>query len=116
MSNKHRVLQLEQRLPQPSEKQIQQGVKDTLKRFGFRVWDTSQPFRAAITPGLSDLIAMGRGVVVFIECKSEMGRLTRAQRMFRDAVRENGGQYLEARSSADVVRWVESLPKRSALT
>lgn len=96
---------LSRRLPDPPEKVVQRSVKNVLRDLSFKVWDTSQPFRAAITPGLPDLIAIGHGRILYIECKSEMGRLTRAQRMFRDAVKENGGEYVVARSGADIVEW-----------
>jgi hypothetical protein len=38
-----------------SEKAIQRDVVGLYRSVGARVWDTSQPFRALITPGMPDL-------------------------------------------------------------
>jgi hypothetical protein len=98
-----------------TEKEVQRDVCAALRTLGFWFVDTSQPHRALITPGLADLIVMGRGVVAFIEVKAQRGRLSSAQKSFRDHVESNGGRYVVARSVADVVAWVESLPPRRAI-
>lgn len=99
-------------LAEPTEKEIQAGVKKILRDLGFWWVDNSQPRAAMVTPGLADLIVFGRGVLAFVEVKSATGKLTSAQRSFREHVVNNGGIYLVARSSADIVRWVESLPRK----
>lgn len=60
-----------------TEKQIQYAVKRLLAVARVVVYDTSQPFRAAITPGVPDLICFHRERgLFFIECKREGGRQT----------------------------------------
>lgn len=86
-----------------SEEEIQEGVKELLTTAGFAVWDTSQPFAAAITPGLPDLYAVGRGLCLWIECKSAKGVQSDAQKGFQKAVESNGGTYVLARHEEDVV-------------
>ncbi len=97
---------------EPTEREIQQGVKNVLRDLGFWFVDTSQPFKAAITPGLADLIVMGRGVIAFVECKTRTGRLSSAQMSFKAHVENNGGLYIVVKSSADIAAWVNELPKR----
>lgn len=97
-----------------SEKEIQAATKKALEVLGFEVWDTSQPFAAAITPGVPDLIVAGRGVVAFIEMKSANGTQSDAQAFFQMMVEANGGTYLLARSEADVIAWAEGIGMRRA--
>lgn len=66
-----------------SEKRVQHAVKQVLALHRIRYWDTSQPFRAAITPGLPDLLCIcPRRGLFFVECKAERGKLTAAQEEF----------------------------------
>lgn len=75
------------------------------------VWDTSQPFAAAITPGLPDIIIIRRGWgVLFVEVKRATGTLSDAQRAFRDACRGAGVPWACWRSEHDAVRWIEHAP------
>ena len=73
---------------------------------GFRIWDTEQDRPTRVTAGLSDLIAFGHGVTLFIEVKTPQGRLTEAQEAFGDAVAEGQGHYLVWRSVADAEAWL----------
>lgn len=87
----------------PSEKAVQTACKRYLRLVGAQVWDTSQPFRAAITPGLPDLLVfLPRQGLVFVECKAPGGRLTPAQRDFRDACQAAGVPYLVVTAAADL--------------
>ena len=81
------------------EQAIRLGIKKFLKQVGFAVWDCEQNRRTRVTPGLSDLIAFGHGVILFIEVKTDRGRLTPYQEGFGDAVAQNGGNYLVWRST-----------------
>lgn len=96
------------RPPDPSrtEKEIQRAIKMALRMIGFQVWDTSQPFKAKITPGLPDLFVTGRGITAWIECKSAKGKQSDAQRVFQDAVETNGGLYLIGRDEIEAVSWI----------
>ena len=52
--------------------------------------------------GLSDLVCIRGGRVVFVEVKTPTGRLSVHQEGFRGAVEMHGGEYLVARSIEDV--------------
>lgn len=84
-----------QRARVPTEKETQHAVRRLLASVGARVWDTSQPFRAKITPGLPDLLAFvpGRGLV-FIECKRPGGKQSPAQREFQAECEAAGVPYV----------------------
>lgn len=102
------------RLEDRTEKEVQRAIKSALRTLGFSVWDTSQPFKAAIMPGLPDLFATGRGVCVWIECKSAKGKQTDAQRVFQGAVEANGGLYFIGRDEVGAAKWVlDACAKRS---
>ena len=53
-------------------------------------------------PGISDLCAVREGTVLFIECKSASGRLSRAQEQFRADIENHGGTYVVCRSVDDL--------------
>lgn len=93
----------------PSEKEVQLAGVALLRQFGFAVYNLSQARRSKQTPGLSDSIVCGRGVVAFVEWKRSDGTQSDAQKGFESDVVSNGGQYVVFRSAADVVRWVEGL-------
>lgn len=67
------------------EKDEQNEVRKLLQAVGAAIYDTSQPFQAAITPGVPDLIAFvpHRGLV-FVEVKAPGGKPTQAQVEFRE--------------------------------
>lgn len=90
-----------------AEKAVQYACKQYLRLRGAAVWDTSQPMRALITPGLPDLVAFlprpdGGAELVFIECKAPGGRLSPAQAQFRAAALAAGVRYLVAASAAEL--------------
>ncbi len=82
-------------LPDASEASVQVGIKRLLSMLGVAYYDTSQPFRALITPGVPDLIAFhqGRGLF-FIEVKSRTGRQSKAQQQFETLCRRSGIPYI----------------------
>lgn len=79
----------------PSEKQVQADVNDLLGKIGCRVWDTSQPMRALITPGLPDLLVFHpkRGLL-FVECKAPGGKQSEAQEDFQRLCSRAGVPYI----------------------
>ena len=58
-----------------AEKREQHEIVKRLRAFGFRVWSTSQPRRAKVTPGLPDLIALHERapICLFWEVKRQVG-------------------------------------------
>jgi hypothetical protein len=51
-----------------------------------------------VCPGWSDLVVLAEGRVLFLEVKTPAGRLSPAQRAFRDVVREQGHGFAVVRS------------------
>jgi hypothetical protein len=78
-----------------SEKVVQTSVKRLLDLFNVAVYDTSQPFRAKITPGVPDLICFceKRGLF-FVEVKDEKGKQTPAQSAFECLANKAGIPYI----------------------
>lgn len=60
-------------------------------------------------PGLPDLQAIKDGRVVMIEVKTKTGRLSANQQAFQAAWEARGGEFVVARSSADVEHLVDCL-------
>lgn len=71
--------------PQAPEKRAQLLSKRLYGAAGCVVFDTSQPFRAAITPGVPDLLVFhpARGAFWFHEVKAGKGALSPDQRRFQ---------------------------------
>lgn len=78
------------------EKQVQADVVRLFRQFGGEVIDTSQPFAAAITPGLADLLVFfpRRHQMCFFETKAAGGRQSAAQQRFQGLVEACGGHYV----------------------
>lgn len=53
-------------------------------------------------PGISDLIAIKAGRVIFIEVKTQSGRQSEVQRQFELQLKASGGEYRLCRSLDDV--------------
>jgi hypothetical protein len=78
------------------EKAIQRDVVGLYRSVGAQVWDTSQPFRALITPGLPDLwvVIRARGyrarvlkhqsIAFWHETKRPGAKLSPAQKRFKE--------------------------------
>jgi len=56
--------------------------------------------------GFADLEVVAKGGIGYIEVKSESGRLTEAQKVFRDRVTPHGAKHCVARSIGDVVTFL----------
>ena len=54
------------------------------------------------TKGICDIIAIKDGEVIFVECKSEKGKLSQSQKEFCDTIISHGGHYIIARSIEDM--------------
>ena len=83
------------------ETKIRLAIKRFSKQMGFSVWDMEQNRATRQTPGFSDLVLVGHGLILFVEVKTPKGRLSAYQKAFRDAVTENGGTFLVWRSVRD---------------
>lgn len=81
--------------PHTNEAETQERIVQALEVLGIVVYDTSQPFRAAITPGLPDLICFcpDRGLF-FVEVKKPVGRQTKAQKAFQRYAEAAGIPYV----------------------
>lgn len=55
------------------------------------------------TPGSPDIIVVKDGFFIGLEIKAGSGRLSPAQKDFRDMIKANGGEYHEIRSIDDVI-------------
>lgn len=75
-----------------------------------RVWvyDTSQPRRSMVTPGLPDLILVGFGTITFVEVKTPTGTMSWAQRLLAAVSKREGVPYLIWRGPEDVLEWWNS--------
>ena len=76
------------------EQKIRLEIRKFLKDVGFSVWDLEQNRKTRQTPGFSDLVAFGHGLILFIEVKTETGKLSEYQEVFAYEVRANGGTFL----------------------
>ena len=61
------------------------------------------------TAGVSDLIVLLRGEVVFVEVKTAKGRQTPEQKKFQEAVELLGFRYLLWRSLDDAIKFVREI-------
>ncbi len=119
----------------PSEREIQKSILDWLQLKGIFAWKASStgiydqkrgafrknPHTAGVAdiigiiqgavvhsiPGMISHIPCNAGVFLAIEVKAAKGKLSIAQQSFRDAVRLNGGLWIEARSLEDVIKALE---------
>lgn len=83
------------------EAQIQIDIKDYLQYHGWFVFKIHQQGKYAFR-GISDLIAVKNGITVYIEVKTDKGRLSPDQIRFMDEIKNHGAQYIVARGIDDV--------------
>lgn len=74
-------------VPGLSEKQFQQQVTDLCGWLGLRYYHTYDSRRS--NPGFPDLLIVGSRTI-FVELKSESGRMSRAQREWMEALDASG--------------------------
>ncbi len=82
------------------EKEIRGQVKDYLRWKGWFVFHVLQGLGSY--PGISDLIAIKNGRVVFIELKTARGRQGEKQKEFQADIEAAGGEYLIVRNIEDL--------------
>lgn len=87
--------------PKIKESVIQTHIKRYLQYKGWFVFKNHQSLGSY--KGVSDLTAIKNGVVLWIEVKTEKGKLSEDQNRFRDDMIHAGGNYFVARSIDDVV-------------
>ncbi len=79
-----------------TEKELQTAVIDACKLFGWAHYHTFNSRRSVA--GFPDLVLV-RDRIIFVELKSENGRLTLEQQAWGDAIRDAGGNWLLIRPS-----------------
>lgn len=82
------------RVRRAPEKQEQARIRVLLTALRFSIYDTSQPFHPAITPGVPDIIAFGVTEMIYVEVKAPGGKLSPAQLLFRANCARTGTPYL----------------------
>jgi len=87
------------------ETDIQKEMKDLLKRFGFFVFKIHQESRGKkmCHRGVSDLIAIKNGQVIFVEVKTRTGVQSDDQKIFEKDIKSHGGTYILVRSLDELV-------------
>lgn len=93
------------------ETEIMRGVRDYLQIMGWFVVRIQQGLGAH--KGIADLVAIKDGITVWIEVKTERGRLSEHQKLFADSIEKAGGKYFVVRSIDDAVRLEKSLSQVS---
>lgn len=89
------------------EKHILKEIKDYLGYTGWRVIRQHQSLGSE--KGISDLIAIKDIITLFIEIKTEKGRLSKYQEAFKKSVEEKGFLYITARQYEDVEIVIKNL-------
>ena len=85
------------------ENLVKEQIKDYLNIMGWSHFPIRQGL--GCYKGLCDRIAIKNGKVLFIEYKSQKGRLTSDQEKFKKYIEMHGGIYVEARSYEDVTKY-----------
>jgi len=85
------------------EQEIQRDIIKLLKDKGFYVFKNQQGFGSET--GVADLYCIKQGVSAWIEVKAPNGRLSEAQKYFRDIILYHQGTWIEARSTNDIQTW-----------
>ncbi len=84
----------------PSETVILRQIRNVLQWHGWYVIRIQQGL--GCHKGISDLIAIKRGRVVFVEIKKPSGKLSDHQERFKAAISDRGGEYVVMRSVEDL--------------
>jgi len=83
-----------------SETDIRKQITDYLRLLGWFVYYNLQGL--GCYPGLTDLVAIKNGFVVFIEVKKPIGSQSQKQKDFQADIERSGGCYVVARSIDDL--------------
>lgn len=84
-----------------TEQQIQADVKAYLEYKGYFVFKVHQQGKYCYK-GISDLIAIKDGITIFVEVKTDKGKLRPEQMAFMDSIADKGGKYYVVRSLEDI--------------
>lgn len=92
----------------PTEREVLRDVRDYLQKLGWFVFRIHQSFGSH--KGISDLIAVKNGQVLFIECKSQRknAKQSKEQKEFQRQIEEHGGVYKVIRGIEDLEEVVHS--------
>jgi hypothetical protein len=90
----------------PTETDFVQTVLDYLRRCGIHAWRQNTGGRGRLrwgTPGCGDITGiLPGGRRLEIECKTDAGTQSGAQRAFQAIIEQHGGRYVVARTIEDV--------------
>jgi len=101
-----------------SEQQIQKSILDMLSLTGWYAYKQDSVgiydpvknlYRKSNTAGKSDIIAIKKGTVLFVEVKSKIGKQPPSQKEFERNIKEHGGHYLIARGFEDVQNYLKGM-------
>lgn len=87
--------------PKILEKTVKEGVRNFLRFEGWYVINCFQGL--GCFPGLSDLICIKKGVVLFIEIKTATGKQSEHQIKFEHEIKSRNGNYLVIRSVDEII-------------
>lgn len=102
-----------------TEAQIEESILQLLASMGWFAWKNpstgyhdgkgwrKQASKWAIN-GVSDVIAIKNGIVLFIEVKTPQNRQSEAQKLFQQNILQQNGHYLVARSPKDILEYIRS--------
>ena len=101
------------------ETQLQNAIRLKLSAYGLTVRNNVGTFLTVYgmpivigVPGMADLTLFARGgKTIFIEVKTRSGRLSAAQKQFRDRVSELGFEYIVIRSVEEAEKLCSKLAK-----
>jgi hypothetical protein len=91
-------------MSQQPETKIKNEIKKWLNLFNWFCFPILQGMGAY--KGISDIIAIKNGTVLFIEVKTPKGKQSEYQMKFEDMIKNYGGHYLIARSYRDVEDYI----------
>jgi Holliday junction resolvase len=94
------------KLSDMKEADVQRQIVDGLKARGAYVIVTHGPKNRPVCPGITDIIAVFPGRVLFVEVKGEGGKVSEEQREFLCCMRERGHDAFVADCWDDVERQI----------
>lgn len=89
------------KVPKILEKTVKEGVRNFLRFEGWYVINCFQGL--GCFPGLSDLICIKNGIVMFVEIKTATGKLSEHQIKFEYEIESRGGRYFVIRSVDEII-------------
>ena len=91
------------------EGEVKSAVKDALQKAGWYEWTVNQFNKRGyrVKSGISDLIAIREGRVLFLEIKAGNGKQRPAQAVFQAEIQAHGGEYYVIRSVDELIAIIE---------